>query len=85
MKQKLRVKVQVRLKKGVLDPQGLTVKQALGAMGYRDVKEVRVGKLIELSYNGKPKSAVQKEVKEMGERLLTNPIIEEFDYEIEEP
>lgn len=78
------VKVHVRLKKGVLDPQGITVKQALDAMGYRGIQEVRVGKLIEIDFDGKTKSALQKEVKEMSEKLLSNPIIEAFDYEIEE-
>lgn len=79
-----RAKVYVRLKKGVLDPQGITVKQALQAMGYRTVKDVRVGKLIELDLDGKTKSLLQKEVKEMGEKLLSNPIIESFEYELEE-
>ncbi|MBI4437062.1 MAG: phosphoribosylformylglycinamidine synthase subunit PurS [Candidatus Omnitrophica bacterium] len=83
MKKAFHVKVHVRLKKGVLDPQGLTVKQALESMGYRDVQEVRVGKFIEIDFDGKPKDIVVKEVKEMGERLLINPIIEEFYYEIE--
>ena len=84
MKKSLHVKVHVRLKKGVLDPQGITVKQALDTMGYRGIREVRVGKLIEMDFNGKTKGTVQKEVKEMSEKLLSNPIIEEFYYEIEE-
>ena len=84
MKKSLHVKVHVRLKKGVLDPQGITVKQALDTMGYRGVTDVRIGKLIEIDFDGKTKGAVQKEVKEMSERLLSNPIIEEFYYEIEE-
>ena len=74
----------MRLKKGVLDPQGITVKQALDTMGYRGVQDVRVGKLIEIDFDGKTKSTVQKEVKEMSEKLLSNPTIEEFYYEIEE-
>lgn len=84
MKRSLRAKVHVRLKKGVLDPQGMTVKQALDSMGYRGIREVRIGKLIEMDFDGKTKSAVQKEVKAMSEKLLSNPVIEEFDYEIEE-
>ncbi len=78
------VKVHVRLKKGVLDPQGTTVKQALQAMGYRGVSDVRIGKLIEIDLDGKSKTLIQKEVKEMSEKLLANPIIEEFYYEVEE-
>ena len=78
------VKVRVRLKKGVLDPQGVMVKQALDAMGYKGIKDVRVGKLIEIDAEGKTKAALQNEVKEMSEKLLSNPIIEAFDFEIEE-
>ena len=84
MKKSLRVKVHVRLKKGVLDPQGITVKQALETMGYRGVRDVRLGKFIEIDFDGKAKSTVRKEVKEMSEKLLSNPVIEEFYYEIEE-
>ena len=84
MTQKLRVKMYVRLKPGVLDPQGVTTQQALAAMGYQGIQEVRVGKLIELQFDGKAKSTVDKEVREMGKRLLSNPVIEDFDYEIEE-
>ena len=84
MKKSLHVKVHVRFKKGVLDPQGITVKQALETMGYRGVQDVRVGKLIEIDFDGKTKGAVQKEVEEMSKKLLSNPIIEEFYYEIEE-
>jgi len=84
-KNTLHVKVHVRLKKGVLDPQGITVHQALKTIGYQGVEDVRVGKLIELDFHGKTKAVVQKEVEEMAEKLLTNPIIEEFSYEIEGP
>lgn len=78
-------KVYVRLKKGVLDPQGITVKQALETLGYRGIQDVRIGRLIEIRFNGKTKSALKKAVQEMGMRLLANPIIEEFEYEIGEP
>ena len=84
MAKSLRVKVHVRLKQGVLDPQGITIKQALSAMGYQGVEDVRMGKLIEIVFNGKTKSAVQKDVQEMSARLLANPTIEEFSYEVEE-
>ena len=79
----LRVKVHVRLKAGVLDPQGQTVKQALEGLGYRGVQDVRMGKLIELQLNGKDRRQVEKEVQEMSQRVLINPLIEEFYYEIE--
>ena len=76
-------KVHVRLKPGVLDPQGQTVKQALETLGYRGIQEVRMGKLIEIRLNGKDRRQLEKEVKEMSRKVLINPLIEEFYYEIE--
>ncbi len=84
MKQKsFCAKVHVRLKPGVLDPQGQTVKQALETLGYRGIRDVRMGKLIEIQFNGKDRRQLEKEVKEMSQRVLVNPLIEEFYYEIE--
>lgn len=79
----IRVKVHVRLKQGVLDPQGQTVKQALEGLGYRGLQEVRMGKLIELQFDGKDRQTLEKEVREISQRVLINPLIEEFYYEIE--
>lgn len=79
----LRAKVHVRLKPGVLDPQGQTVKQALAGLGYRGIQDVRMGKLIEIEFNGKDRSQLEKEIREMSQKVLINPLIEEFYYEIE--
>lgn len=79
----LRVKVHVRLKAGVLDPQGQTIRQALEALGYHGIQEVRMGKLIEVTFNGKERRQVEKEIQEMSQKVLINPLIEEFYYEIE--
>ena len=78
-----RAKVHVRLKPGVLDPQGQTVKQALETLGYRGLQDVRIGKLIEIQLSGDDRRRLEKEVKEMSEKVLINPLIEEFYYEIE--
>ena len=78
-----RAKVHVRLKAGVLDPQGKTVKQALKTLGYRGIEDVRMGKLIEIRLNGSDRKKLEKEVKEMSQKVLINPLIEEFYYEIE--
>ena len=77
-------KVYVRLKKGLADPQGLTVKEALESLGYRNLIEVRFGKYIEAKLKAKCKDGAEHELKGMCERLLINPIIEEYDYHIEE-
>jgi phosphoribosylformylglycinamidine synthase len=71
-----RKRVLIRPKAGILDPQGQTVERALPALGFEGVSDVRVGRLVELTVEDESK------LPEMCERLLTNPLIE--DYEIEE-
>jgi phosphoribosylformylglycinamidine synthase PurS subunit len=70
----VRVRVLIRPKEGILDPQGQVVEEALHALGFGDVSHVHVGRLIELDVDD---AAL---VPEMCERLLANPLIE--DYEI---
>ena len=77
------VKISVKLKKGVLDAQGKTTYQALQSLGFQDVKEVRIGKLIELQIESPSRKFVEEQVKDMCQKLLTNPVIEDFRYEIE--
>jgi len=78
----MKARVYVTLKRGILDPQGQAVLHALGSLGYSGVKDVRVGKLIELELeiSGRPK--VEADLKTMGERLLANPVIEDYRFEI---
>jgi phosphoribosylformylglycinamidine synthase len=71
----LRRRVLIRPKEGILDPQGQTVERALPALGFEGVSEVRVGRMVELSVED------ESRLPEICERLLTNPLIE--DYEIE--
>lgn len=76
-------KVVVTLKKSVLDPQGVAVKHALESMGYGNtVGDVRLGKYMEVRLNGSDAQKAEKELKEMCEKLLANPVIEEYKYEI---
>jgi phosphoribosylformylglycinamidine synthase len=71
----MRVRVEVMLKAGVLDPQGEAVRHALGAMGFDGVEGVRQGKLIELELaDGTPRARVE----EMCDRLLANTVIESW-------
>jgi phosphoribosylformylglycinamidine synthase subunit PurS len=69
-----RARVLIRPKAGVLDPQGLAVERALPALGFHGVQNVHVGRLIELDVRD------ASELAQMCERLLANPLIE--DYEI---
>jgi phosphoribosylformylglycinamidine synthase PurS subunit len=77
----LKVRVLVRPKEGILDPQGQTVERALPALGYEGVSNVRIGRLIELEVEGGDADAVTASVREMCERLLANPLIESYQVE----
>lgn len=76
--------VTVMLKTTVLDPQGKTIHGALKKMGYKGVDAVRQGKFFELNLDGLDKNAAKAEVERIAKEVLTNPVIEEFSYRIEE-
>lgn len=76
--------VYVSLKKSVLDPQGKTIQGALTKMGYQGVSDVRQGKYFELILDGLDREAAKAEVERMARQVLTNPVIEEFRYSIED-
>ena len=77
--------VTVMLKTTVLDPQGKTIHGALKKMGYKGVGEVRQGKVFEIALDGGlDKAAAKAEVERMAKEMLTNPVIEEFSYRLEE-
>lgn len=73
----MKIKVLVRPKRGILDPQGQAVERALPALGFTGVSNVRVGRLIELEV------ADDGQVAEMCEKLLTNPLIEDYEIELD--
>ncbi len=76
--------VYVKLKEGVLDPQGLTIKKALENLGYENVKEVRSGKFFQIVFNSH--GSDQKSLKflnEISDKLLANPVIEKFEIEVQ--
>jgi phosphoribosylformylglycinamidine synthase subunit PurS len=73
----VKVRILVRPKEGILDPQGQTVERALPALGFGGVSNVHVGRLIELEVDGSEVGRVE----EMCERLLANPLIESYEVE----
>jgi phosphoribosylformylglycinamidine synthase len=77
----LRATVLVRPKPGILDPQGEAVGSALGHLGF-DVRDARVGKVIDLELEAVDAAAAREEVERMCEELLTNPLIESYEVEI---
>jgi phosphoribosylformylglycinamidine synthase PurS subunit len=74
--------VQVKLKDGVLDPQGTTIKRALENMGYEGISEVRSGKIFELDFQTEDGKKPEILMDEICRKLLTNPVIEKFSFEI---
>ena len=77
--------VYVSLKKSVLDPQGKTIHGALKKMGYKGLEQVRQGKYFEITLDGGlSRSEAQAEVERIARDVLTNPVIEEFSYSLEE-
>lgn len=77
--------VYVSLKKSVLDPQGKTIQGALKKMGYKGLQDVRQGKYFEISLNGGlDRAQAEAEVERMAREVLTNPVIEEFRFSLED-
>ena len=77
--------VYVSLKKSVLDPQGKTIQGALRKMGYQGLDDVRQGKYFELTLDsGLSKTDAQSEVERIAREVLTNPVIEEYRYSLED-
>ena len=74
----MKVRVLVRLKPGILDVQGAAVKRALGGLGFPDVADLRVGKVIELDVDAVNAAAARARVDEMCQKLLANPILEDY-------
>ena len=78
----MRVRILVSFKESVLDPQGQTVKNALLTLGYDSVKDVRQGKVFEIALDGISDQEAQRIIPEMADKVLANPIIEKFTWEI---
>jgi len=77
--------VYVSLKRSVLDPQGKTIQGALNKMGYKGLQDVRQGKFFELTLDGGlDRAQTENEIARIAREVLTNPVIEEFRYSIEE-
>lgn len=78
----MKVRILVSLKGSVLDPQGQTVKNALHTLGYQMVRDVRQGKVFEIELEGVDRAEAEKIIPEIADRVLANPIIETFSWEI---
>ncbi len=79
----LTARIYVTLKPGVLDAQGDTVKSALETLGFTGVEEVRIGKFMLVTFNSATVEDAKAQVEEMCRRLLANPVIEDYTFEME--
>ena len=73
----------VKRRPSILDPQGKAVEQGAKLLGFNNVNETRIGKYIEFFVNTNDNNEAEKEVKEYSEKLLSNPIMEDFEFTIE--
>jgi len=79
---RVKAKIHVTLKQGILDPQGKAIEHALETLGFKSASNVRVGKYLELDLKETDKAKAEVEVKSMCEKLLANTIIEEYRFEL---
>lgn len=78
----MKVRVLVSFKDSVLDPQGQTVKNALHTLGYKQVKDVRQGKVFEIELEKISIEEAERIIPEIADKVLANPIIEKFEYQV---
>lgn len=78
-----KAKIFVYLKKTVVDPQGQTVQHALEALDFKNLESVRIGKYIEIIINSNDLKEVKNQVENMCKKLLVNPVVEDYSYQIE--
>lgn len=79
---KAKIHIYITPKEGILDPQGETIAKALKNLNYLEVKKVRMGKFIVLEIDGDAGESLEERVKAMCEKLLANPVIEDYRFEL---
>ncbi|MGD8495695.1 MAG: phosphoribosylformylglycinamidine synthase subunit PurS [Gemmatimonadales bacterium] len=78
------VQVRITPRPGILDPEGETIGRALGTLGYEGVSDVRAGRLVTLRLDADSADEARSMAAEMCERLIANPIIEDYEVQVEE-
>ena len=78
----MRFRVSINRKDGLADPEGAATKRALNDLGYADVSDVHFGRIIHVDIDSADGDAARREVEEMCERLLANPVIEDYAIEV---
>ena len=76
------VKIFVSLKSSVSDPQGLAIEGSLNQLGFKSVSNVRAGKFITLTIDQTDRSVAENEISSMCDKLLANPVIEDYEFQL---
>ncbi|MGK7926630.1 MAG: phosphoribosylformylglycinamidine synthase subunit PurS [Spirulina sp.] len=84
MKMQFHSKIYVTLRPSVLDPAGVALESGLKQLGYNTVEEVRLGKYIELNLTAENEDIAKEQLDQMCDRLLANPVIENYRFELQE-
>jgi phosphoribosylformylglycinamidine synthase len=79
----MKARIRITLKEGVLDPQGKAIANALGALGFDGVGDVRQGKYIVIELEDTNRASAEKTVEDMCKQLLANMVIENYSFELE--
>ncbi len=77
-------KITVTLRKSILDPQGKAVEHGIHSLGYDDVRDVRIGKYIEIAVEATNKKEAERITNDVCQKLLANPVMEDFSFVVEE-
>ncbi len=80
----LKAIVTVMLKKGIFDPQGRAVQNGLESIGFEKIRSVRIGKQIEIALDTQDKGVADASVHQMCDKMLANPVVESYSFEIKE-
>lgn len=74
--------IKITLRKSILDPQGKAVEHSIESLGYKSIKDTRIGKYIELKLDASSKDEAAKITDEVCKKLLSNPVIEDYEFEV---
>jgi phosphoribosylformylglycinamidine synthase len=80
----MRARIVVRLRPGILDPQGTTIRRALEGLGFPEVRDLRVGKVLDLMLDETDPARARQRLDQMCRKLLANPVIEDYTCEVVE-
>lgn len=81
----MKARIVVRLRPGILDPQGATIRRALEGLGFPEVQDLRVGKVLDLTLDEADPARARQRLDEMCRKLLANPVIEDYTCELVDP